>query len=119
MVCEKRVALKASNGTAFTRLVRKIASAYQKMYTEEERTTSLPVESMMQRSNGACALTNRDKTDGMWGISGYYLCDLLLHALYYDPSRYRLVMFKTTLAPMPDRAANVPGWSMCRLPYHV
>jgi hypothetical protein len=88
VVREKRVALKASNGTAFTRveLVRKIASAYHKMYTEEERTTtSLPVESMMQRTNGACALTNRAKTDGMWGISGYYLCDLLLHALYYDP----------------------------------
>jgi len=55
------VALEADGGGSFTRaeLVRKIAAAYERIYSEEERTTTLPVESIHDRSGGQSRLGQR------------------------------------------------------------
>ena len=70
------VALTADNGTSFYRneLLRKIAKAYQDIYEEEERTTTLPVETMADRFPGG-QLINRAETDDTYGIHSHQLAE--------------------------------------------
>jgi len=66
-------------------VLRKIAKTYQDIYEEEERTTTLPVETTANRFPG-CHLINRAETDGTYDIHSHPLADLLLYTMSYDPS---------------------------------
>jgi len=73
----------------FTRatLAKTIALKYQEIYQEEKNTTTLPIESVADRTssggNRGCMLMNRAHTDGVWGIWGHDLSDLDLHTVSY------------------------------------
>lgn len=73
----------------FTRLelVRKIGAVYQRIYDEEESTTTLPVESVAERMGGSSLLSNRAETNGIHGIYGHHLADLALHTVFFEPER--------------------------------
>jgi len=75
--------------TGFTRLglARMIAQAYQDIYNQEAETTTLPIESVAERSGGQCRLLNRAETNGTYGIWGHDLEDLDLHTVHYDPDQ--------------------------------
>jgi len=72
-----------ANGPGFSRgqLVKAISDAYKRIYKEEEETTTLPVETIAQRSGGASRLINRAETDGIHGIWGHVLGDLVLSSI--------------------------------------
>lgn len=63
----------------FTRghLIREIKRTYDKLYAEEEETSSLPVENIP-------GMLNRATTDGNYGVWGHALDDLVLHTISYD-----------------------------------
>ena len=85
------VELTADDGVTFKRdeLLRKIGKAYEDIYAEEERTTTLPVQTMAERHPG-CFLINRAETDGTYGIYAHVLSDLLLHKITYHPDTNEL-----------------------------
>lgn len=81
------------NDDNFTRsgLCRAIAETYQRIYDEEEKTTTLLVETVGDRisredpTDWRCKMSNRACTDGKWGIWGHSLSDLDLHTVEYKP----------------------------------
>ena len=87
-----RETLSSPTGT-FTReqLCKAVAEAYQRIYDEERETTTLPVETVAERSPGCrLKLINRAATNGKWGIVNHALGDLLLYDITYDPSAHEL-----------------------------
>ena len=83
---EHRETLSSETG-AFSReqLCILIALAYENIYEEERRTSTLPEETMNER--GGLPLANRAPTNGTYGIWGHVLPDLLLHTVYYLPAK--------------------------------
>jgi len=79
------------NGGGFTRgqLATVIANKYKDIYKEEQETSTLPEESMSERSKrlggAGCNLINRAQTDGKYGISGHVLGDLDLAQVIFSP----------------------------------
>jgi len=74
------IPIESDTKAGFTRvgLARIIARAYQRIYDEEEKSTTLPVESEAERSNGQTGMMNRAETDGIYHIQWHDLEDLLL-----------------------------------------
>lgn len=66
----------------FTRghIIREIKRTYDKVYAEEEETSTVPVGNIP-------GLLNRDFTDGNYGVWGHDLSDLGLHTVSYNPAR--------------------------------
>lgn len=86
---EVTVTLKAPNRKYFTlaQLIRGIAHAYQKIYREEARTSTVPEETYQkraQRQGKKSGLINRAPTHGKYGIYGHDLGDLMLVDIAYD-----------------------------------
>ncbi|KAG5368848.1 hypothetical protein CJU90_1081 [Yarrowia sp. C11] len=63
----------------FTRghLLKEIKRTYDKLYAEEEETSSVPVENIP-------GMLNRATTDGNYGVWGHVLDDLVLHTISYN-----------------------------------
>jgi len=72
----------------FTRvgLGKAVSVQYQRIYEEEEKTSSLREETYSNRYEN-CALMNRAPTDGKWGIWGHVLDDLDLREVEYDEEK--------------------------------
>lgn len=81
----KIVNIAAPNGNNFTKidLIRSICEFYHKMYQEERDTSTLKEEKACER-NPNCRLMNRAYTDGIWGIWGHDIDDLMLHTISKD-----------------------------------
>jgi hypothetical protein len=71
--------IEAATDAGFSRaeLVRAISGVYHRMYEEEERTAKQKTIPMDQRTG----LINRNETDGVYGIWGHDLGDLVLHTI--------------------------------------
>ncbi|KAB8280772.1 hypothetical protein BKA91DRAFT_141381 [Yarrowia lipolytica] len=67
----------ASKGFTRGHLIREIKRTYDKLYAEEEETSSLPVENIP-------GMLNRATTDGNYGVWGHALDDLVLHTISYN-----------------------------------
>jgi len=70
---------KAPNGKNFTEcdLIKTIMERYNYIYSEEEKTTTIPIGSIPNS-------WNRNTTNGTYGIWGHHITDLCLHSIYYD-----------------------------------
>jgi len=93
--------LESPDGGGFTRgqLVSAIANKYKQIYKEEEETSSLPVESMSERSTRVgftgpgSGNINRAQTNGKYGIWGHDLEDLALSDVVFCPKKKRYYLF--------------------------
>lgn len=83
---EYRETLSSETG-AFSReqLCIHIALAYENIYDEERRTSTLPEETVRERDGSV--LLNRAPTNGTYGIDKHVLTDLLLHTVIYHPDK--------------------------------
>lgn len=80
--------LKKNENNKYTRyeIAKAIVYAYHEIYDEEEKSTTLKVESMNER-NPDCSLINRAETDGKWGIWGHDITELDLHDVTYNVNK--------------------------------
>jgi hypothetical protein len=76
------------NGLVRTALFRAIVDAYFRMYEEEDRTSTAPVERMCDRFPEVCPqLRNRAPTDGTHKLWGHFLSDLFLTGAFFDADK--------------------------------
>lgn len=77
--------LELTNGFLTRAQLAQFASdSYVNMYSEEEATSSLPIESCAERNLGCCLL-NRAPTDGKYGIVFHGIGDLVMCGAHFDP----------------------------------
>ncbi|KAG5360931.1 hypothetical protein CJU89_4029 [Yarrowia sp. B02] len=69
-----------SKGYTRGHLLKEIKRTYDKLYAEEEETSTLPVENIP-------GMLNRAATDGNYGVWGHALDDLVLHTISYNPEK--------------------------------
>lgn len=70
----------ASKGFSRGHLLKEIKRTYDRLYVEEEETSSRPVENIP-------GMLNRATTDGNYGVWGHALDDLVLHRISYDAEK--------------------------------
>ncbi len=77
------VEYESANGFTRKELIDIIIDQYKKMYDQEEETSTIKARPIGDTSNGGY-LTNRCTTDGVWGIWGHAIEDLILHSMHQD-----------------------------------
>ena len=66
------------DGITLREVVDLSVEAYQKIYKEEKKTSTLKEESISKRTKGASNLINRAQTNGKYGIYGHSISDLTI-----------------------------------------
>jgi hypothetical protein len=84
-----KVDITSPNGFSRKQLVNEISRAYYKMYAEEEQTATIKTIPIAQRKN----LSNRNRTNGKYGIWGHDIGDLALtDILVYKSSNGEIIL---------------------------